>query len=362
MIPIAQPSIREEEISAASAVLKSGMLACGDVVSRFEREFAQYCKTRDAVGVNSGTAALHAGLLACGIRAGDEVIVPDFTFVATATSVLMCNARPVFADVDIETFNLNPGSLLEQITPKTRAVIGVHLFGRPFELRAVMEICEDHDLILIEDAAQAHGAAWQGERVGGFGRIGCFSFYPTKNMTTGEGGMVTTNDTALADRIRRIINHGQSEKYMHTELGYNYRMTNIAAAIGRVQLARLDEMNALRSRNAEYFSNHLSNAGLITPRCSGDAGCVYHQYVVRLAESFPMRRGEFMTYLIDNGIGSAIHYPLPVHRQPVFGAAARGCSNPVAEALAGSVLSIPVHPGVTMDECRYITDIIAEAG
>ena len=233
MIPIAKPMTGDKEIEAVTEVLRSGMLAQGKNVARFEEDFAGYCGVAEAVAVNNGTAALHATLLALGIQAGDEVIVPDFTFFATASSVCMCGARPVFADVDGKTFNVNPASVQENIGPKTRAVIGVHLFGQPFEVRPVRELCEDAKIPLIEDAAQAHGAAYQKKKAGGLGDVACFSFYPTKNMTAGDGGMVTTDDRDLAAKIRVIINHGQSGKYLHTCLGYNYRMTDIAGALGR---------------------------------------------------------------------------------------------------------------------------------
>jgi perosamine synthetase len=360
MIPIAKPAITHDEISAVDAVMESGMLAQGDVVFAFEDEFAQYCGTKHAIAVNSGTAALHAALLACGIGHGDEVIVPDFTFIATATSVSMCGARPVFADVDSQTFNLDPGSVLERITPRTKAILGVHLFGQPFDVSAISDICEDHCIDLVEDAAQAHGAIYEGRRVGGIGRAGCFSFYPTKNMTTGEGGMVTTDDPAIAKRIRRIINHGQSEKYLHTELGYNYRMGNLGAAIGRVQLRRLNAMNTARRENAEYFNTHLSAPGLITPICIRDVEHVYHQYVVRILDEFPMERDAFVSFLRDRGIGTAVHYPIPVHQQPLYKSLAKDCHNSVSAALAKSVLSLPVHPQVTRENCEYICDVISE--
>jgi len=357
-IPVARPSVGREEIAAVTAVLESGMLAAGSRVAEFERAFSGYCGTPHAVAVNNGTAALHAALLAAGIGPGDEVIVPDFTFYATASSVLMCGATPVFADVDEKTFNIFPQEIENRVTPKTKAVIAVHLFGLPFDVPAVQEICRRHNLLLIEDAAQAHGALLGGKRVGSFGDLACFSFYATKNMITGEGGMVTTKDKVLYDRLRLVINHGQSKKYLHTCLGYNYRMTDIAAAIGLVQLQRLPGFNEKRRNNAEYYNAHLSAKGLVVPFTPPGMQPVYHQYVVRLTREFPMDRAGFMEYLKENGIGSAIHYPIPLHRQPVFGKTSDPDPCPVATRLAASVLSLPVHPSLEKDQLAYICETI----
>lgn len=357
-IPIARPVIGRDEITAVTAVLESGMLAAGEQVAHFEQEFARYCDVPHAVAVNNGTAALHAALLAAGVGPGDEVIVPDFTFFATASSVLMCGATPVFVDVDEKTFNIDPRKISSCITPKARAIIGVHLFGQPFDIPAVLEICKRHHLTLIEDAAQAHGAIFNGKKVGGFGDLACFSFYATKNMITGEGGMVTSGSRALDDQLRLIVNHGQSEKYLHTRLGYNYRMTDMAAAIGLVQLKRLEDFNERRRKNAAYYNTHLAVKGLVTPVTPAGMQPVFHQYVVRLTEEFPMSREEFMDYLKGHGIGSAIHYPIPLHRQPVFGLRNDPDPCPVATRLAGSVLSLPVHPSVEEKQLAYICDTI----
>ena len=249
-IPIAQPSLGNEENDAVLAVLASGMIAQGPVTAAFEDEFAAYCGVPHAGAVSNGTTALHAALLAAGVKPGDEVIVPAFTFFATASSVSMCNARPVFADVDMSTATIDPADILAKVGPKTKAVIGVHLYGQPCDAGAIREICSDKGLVFIEDAAQAHGATYRGQKTGSLGDLACFSFYATKNLATGEGGMVTTASSEYDARLRRLINHGQSEKNLHTELGYNYRMTDITAAIGRVQLAKLDGFNRRRQENA----------------------------------------------------------------------------------------------------------------
>ncbi|WAI01377.1 DegT/DnrJ/EryC1/StrS family aminotransferase [Methanogenium organophilum] len=357
MIPIAKPTVGEEEIAAVAAAIRTGMLATGPEVTAFEEEFADYCNVEHAVGMNTGTAALHTALRALGIGHGDEVIVPAFTFIATATAVSMCGAKPVMVDVDERSYTIDPEEVSEYLNAKTKAVIGVHLFGQPFAVDPVAEICADADVLLVEDCAQAHGAMYRGEKVGGFGAAGCFSFYPTKNMTTGEGGMVTTNDPLLAERCRRIANHGQSDKYLHTELGYNYRMTSIGAAIGRVQLRKLDAMNRRRQANAAYYTKHLDAFGLNTPLICAGCTHVFHQYVTECTDAFPTNRETLMAYLLEKGIGTAVHYPMPVHHQPFY-AGDPGVVCPVSDELSGRVLSLPVHPGVTEEDCAYIVETI----
>jgi perosamine synthetase len=358
MIPVARPAIGQEEISAVSDVLRSGMLASGERVAEFEQRFADLCGSNHAVATNNGTAALHAALLAAGIGPGDEVIVPAFTFFATASAVAMCGAKPVFADVDGMTFNISPQQVSERITGKTKAVIGVHLFGQPCDVEALQEICESKNLKFIEDAAQAHGAQYRNGRTGSFGHLGCFSFYATKNMITGEGGMVTTNDKKLSERLRLLINHGQSEKYLHTILGYNYRMTDIGAALGLVQLRKLEKFNLRRRKNAEFYNANLAAKGLVVPFVGPARNHVYHQYVVRLTDEFPLNRQSFMDLLKGKGIGTAIHYPIPLHRQPLFALDNDPDPCPVATALSGSVLSLPVHPLLDQKEVSYICDTI----
>ena len=334
------------------------MLAAGERVAEFERNFADYCGTTHAVAINNGTAALHAALLAANIGPGDEVIVPSFTFFATASAVSMTGAKPIFVDVNEQTFCIDPAQVENHITPKTKAVIGVHLFGQPFDVHGIKQVCESHNLTLIEDAAQAQGAMCNSEKAGAMGHMGCFSFYATKNMTTGEGGMVTTSDKALNERLRLIINHGQSEKYFHTRIGYNYRLTDVAAAIGLVQLKKLEKFNMRRKKNAEYYNANLSAKGLVIPAVSSGVNHVYHQYVVRLTEEFPLNRGAFLDYLKAKGIGSAVHYPIPLHRQPLFALDNDPDPCPVSSRLADTVLSLPVHPLLDQKELAYICDTI----
>jgi len=357
-VPVARPMLGEEEIAAVADVLRSGMLAQGKVTAAFEEAFAEYCGAAHAVAVNSGTAALHAVLLASGIGPGDSVIVPSFSFIATATCVSMCGATPLFADVDPRTFNIDPVSAEGLIRGDTKAIIGVHLYGQPFDAPALQEISTERGLLLVEDAAQAHGAALSGRKAGTLGDAGCFSFYPTKNMTTGEGGMVTTDDSALAEKVRLLINHGQSRKYLHTVVGYNYRMTDIGAAIGLVQFAKLEQFNERRIHNAMLYNRLLEDSSLTLPCCREGARHVYHQYAVQVQSEFPVSRDGLMQFLAENGIGTAVHYPIPIHRQPVYEAMARGCSCPISEMLSGTAMSLPVHPQVSDEEIFSICDLI----
>jgi perosamine synthetase len=363
-IPIARPVIGHEEIAAVSEVLASGMIAQGERVAEFEQKFSDLCGTTYAVATSNGTTALHAALLAAGIGPGDEVIVPSFSFVASASSVSMCGATPIFCDVDEQTFNINTAQIEERVTPRTKAVIGVHLFGQPFDVAGVVRVCENHNLTMIEDAAQAHGAHVNGARVGAFGDLGCFSFYATKNMTTGEGGMVTTTERAMAERLRQIINHGQTEKYLHTRLGYNYRMTDMAAAIGLMQLKKLEKFNARRRKNAAYLTANIRCKGVITPAVANGYHHVFHQYVIRLSEEFPLKRSEFVDYLKTKGIGTAVHYPLPVHRQPMYALQNDPDPDPcpVSTKLSSCVLSLPVHPMLDGKELAYICDTVNRVG
>ncbi|AFL95030.1 Pleiotropic regulatory protein, pyridoxal-phosphate-dependent aminotransferase (degT) [Thermococcus cleftensis] len=361
-IPIAKPMIGEEEINAVVEVLKSGMLAHGKEVEAFEREFADYLGAKHGVAVANGTAALDVALKALGIGPGDEVITTPFTFIASATSILFQNAKPVFADIDPKTYNLDPDEVLEKITDKTKAILVVHLYGQPANMKILTEIAEDYNLYLIEDCAQAHGAMFEGRKAGTFGHIAAFSFYPTKNMTTGEGGMVVTNDDELARRAKLIRSHGQAEKYLHVELGYNLRTTNIAGAIGRVQLRKLDEWNRIRNENAERLSEGIRKIhGLVPPYVDPRVYHVFHQYVISVEEDFPMSRDELMTKLLERGIGTAVHYPMPVHHQPLFqklGYEKDCCPNAIEASR--KVLSLPVHPAVSDEDIAYILETLNE--
>jgi len=358
MIPIAKPIIGEDEISAVEAVLKSGIIAQGRKVEEFEGAFAQFIGTKYAIAVNSGTAALHVALLAQGIREGDEVITSSFTFIANANSILFTGAKPVFADVEEETFNIAPDSIAEKITPRTKAIMPVHLYGQPCDMRRVMKIAQEHGLIVIEDACQAHGAEYEGERVGSFG-TGCFSFYPTKNMTTGEGGMITTNDNDIAQKAKMIRSHGQIKRYLHEILGYNYRMTDIAAAIGLCQLGKLEEFNSKRIGNAQFLTERLNGIkGLIAPEVKPNVKHVFHQYTVRITRDFGIPRDELRQKLMDNDVGTEIYYPLPIHRQLLYQNLGYNDRLIESEKVAKEVLSLPVHPSLTKEDLENIVRAI----
>ncbi len=361
MISIAKPVMGDEEISAVTEVLRSGMLAQGKVVTEFEGALSEYIGIKDAIAVSNGTVALDIALKSLDIRDRDEVIVPSFTFISTANAVLFQGAKPVFADVDMKTFNIDPYDVMERITDRTKAIIGVHLFGQPFDVKELQDICDDHNLYLIEDCAQSIGAEYEGRQTGNFGTLGCFSFYATKNMTTGEGGSIVTDSDELSTRCRLLRNHGESQKYYHTMLGYNYRMTDIQAAIGVVQLEKLDQLNESRIRNAAYLNKHLKIPGLKTPYTKKNVTHVYHQYAAVIEEDFPLTRDEFMEYLAKEGIGSAIHYPLPIHKQPLYqelGYTDEDVRCPNAVELSGRILSLPIHPALKEEDLAYIADTI----
>ncbi|HTE66327.1 MAG TPA: DegT/DnrJ/EryC1/StrS family aminotransferase, partial [Candidatus Binatia bacterium] len=304
-----------------------------------------------AVATSSGTTALHLALLGYGVGDGDEVITVPFTFIASANSVLYTGARPVFVDVEESTFNIDPSLVEAAITPRTRAIMPVSLYGQPADLPAVAEIAERHGLALVEDAAQTHGAAI-GDRKSGSWGAGCFSFYPTKNMTTGEGGMITTADPELADRVRLMREHGMKVRYHHDTLGYNFRMTDIHASIGLAQLSKLAASNARRREIAARYDTELD--GVITPAVQPGVTHVYHQYTIRVA-----RRDEFADRLRERGVGTGIYYPIPVHRQKPFQVLGYGDQQfPVTERLTEQVVSIPVHPSLTDDEVSTVIEAV----
>ena len=354
MIPIAKPIIGEDEISALTAVLRSGIIAQGKKVEDFEEAFAGFIGTKYAVAVNSGTAALHLALLAHGIGEGDEVITSPFTFIATANSILFTGARPVFADIEEDSFNIAPDSIVEKITPRTKVIMPVHLYGQPCDMKRIMRIAQEHGLIVIEDACQAHGAEYERRKVGSFGS-GCFSFYPTKNITTGEGGMITTNDKDIAGKARMIRSHGQKERYFHEILGYNYRMTDIAAAIGLCQLGKLEKFNNERIKNAKFLTGRLSGVkGLVPPQVRPDVKHVFHQYTVRITQDFGIPRDELKKKLMDEGIATEIYYSLPIHKQPLYQNLGYNDHLPDSEKAAKEVLSLPVHASLTKEDLENV--------
>ena len=361
-IPIAKPALGKKELESVKEVFESGMLVQGKRVCLFEEKFAEYIGVKYAVAVTNGTVALDLTLKALNLGPGDEVITSAFSFIASSNCILFQNAKPVFADINPKTFNIDPLDVAEKITGKTKALIPVHLFGQPAKMDALMEIAEDKGIFLVEDAAQAHGSEYRGQKAGSIGDIGCFSFYATKNMTVGEGGMITTNEEELARKVRLLRNHGQSQKYIHNTLGYNYRMTDFCAAIGSTQLQKLDEFNAKRKENAELLTDGIRKLdGLTVPFVEKDVKHIFHQYVVRVEVNYPRKRDELAKHLNKKGVGVAVHYPLPIYKQPFYleqGYGGTKCPN--TEEACKRVLSLPVHPLVSIEDIEYILDVLEE--
>ena len=351
MIPIAKPSIAQEEIEAVTSVLMTGNIAQSKKVDEFEKQFAGYIGTEYAISTSNGTTALHVALLSNGIGKGNEVITTSFTFVATANSILFTGAKPVFVDINPNSFNLNPSLIEDKITKKTKAIMPVHLYGQAADIKTIIDICEDHNLILIEDAAQAHGAKFDGKKVGSFG-TGCFSFYPTKNMTTSEGGMITTNNKSVYEKARKFRNHGQEKRYYYDTLGFNFRMTDICAAIGICQLNKLDGFNKIRQKNAEFYSKKLSKLEYLEcPKTASNNEHVFHQYTLRIKDG---RRDEVIQGLEKAGIGYGIYYPMPLHKQPLYIELGYKDKLKETEKASEEVISIPVHPLLTKEEIGHI--------
>lgn len=350
MIPISKPVIGDAEKQAVMEVLDSGMLVQGPRTAKLEEKFAAVCGVSHAVATSSGTTALHIALLAHGLGPGDEVITTPFTFIASVNSIIYTGATPVFVDIDPETFNLNPALIEAAITPRTKAILPVHLYGYPCDMDAILAIARRHNLVVIEDAAQAIGATYHGQPVGSFG-TGCFSLYATKNVMCGEGGMITTNDDALAQRCRMIRSHGMQRRYYHDMLGYNFRMSDLHAAIGVVQIDRLAEFTARRRANAEYLNAQLTR--VVTPQVRPGYGHVWHQYTIRVDGG--RDRDAAVKQLNDAGIGTGIFYPIPAHQQAHLQALGLGNVRlPVAEQLAREVISLPVHPQLSQADLETI--------
>ena len=348
-IPVANPSIGRSEIKAVKRVLKSGLLAQGSEVASFEIEFSGLVENRECVAVNSGTSALHIALLSLGVGAGDEVIVPSFTFAATANSVALTGATPVFVEINPRTYCIDPDAIERAITSKTRAIQVVHLYGLPAEMPRIMNIAARHNLLIIEDSAQAHLATINSKSVGTFGDAAAFSFYPTKNMTSGEGGMIVFKDSSAARVARLLRNQGMEKRYENEIVGFNLRMTDIHASIGRAQLAKLEERTLIRQENASFLSEKLRDV-LEVPFVPEGYSHVFHQFTIKLDSN----REIFSESLLNGGVMTGVYYPTPVHRLAPFRS---NLVLPITDEVSKRVLSLPVHPKLTK---RQLLRIVSE--
>jgi len=358
VISINAPQIGKEEIEAVTKVLKSGILThgigAGPMVTEFEKAFAKYVQAKHAIAMNSGTSALHTALAAAGVKQGDEVILPSFTFVATAEVVVFNRAKPVFVEINPDTYTIAPEKIEKAITKKTKAIMPVDLYGMPSDMKPIKELADKHGLKIIEDAAQAHGAMYMGKPPGAFADAACWSFYGSKNMTTGEGGMLTTNSSEIAETTRIIRSHGEKQKYMSLMLGHNYHMPEIEAAIGTVQLRKLPKFVAKRRENAKRLSKILEKTKKVQlPTEPEGFKCSYYLYTVRLKNAKAEKRNALVEKLKQEGIGAFICYVNPIHLMPYYHKYAKH-RLPVTETVSKQVFSLPVHPGVTPKQIDFI--------
>lgn len=354
MIPLYSPDIGASELAAIEDVIDSGQVADGPEVREFEAEFAEFCGTSAAVATSNGTTALHAGMEALGIGSGDYVVTTPLSFVSSANAIQFTGAEPLFADIDPKTYNLDPAAVEQLFTEygdDIAGVVAVHLYGLSADLAPIAALCDAYDAALVEDAAQAHGAVYDGERVGSIGDIGCFSFYPTKNMTTSEGGMIVTDDESVADRAASFVNHGRDDSGQHATLGHNFRMTSIEAAIGRRQLEKLPTYIEQRRTNAAQLTEGLRNSVVDPPTEPDGRRHAYHQYTVRTDCREALR-----SFLSERDVQSGIYYPTCIHQESAY--AEFDVSAPVAERATEEVVSLPVHPELSSDDLKYVVDTI----
>ncbi|WP_418957034.1 DegT/DnrJ/EryC1/StrS family aminotransferase [Streptomyces tritici] len=361
-IPAARPVIGEEEIEAAVRVLRTGRVVQGPEVAAFEEEFSELVEGRHCVAVNSGTSALHLLLMAMGIGPGDEVIVPSFSFAASANAVRLVGADVVFVDIEADSFNIDPAAVEAAITPRTAAIMPVHIYGNPAAMDKIMAIADKHKLAVVEDACQAHAAALNGTPVGAFGTGGTFSFYPTKNMHSLEGGMISTADAEIARTLRLLRNQGMEQRYANEIVGANMRMTDVNAAIGRVQLGKLNGWTEQRIANAAYLSQHITAENVVTPIVAEGARHIYHQYTIRVKGD----RDAAMARLTEAGVGNAVYYPTPIHRLKPYWEpdqkAGRTWDLPQTEKAAAEVVSLPVHPSLSENDLERIVAAVNALG
>ncbi|PUA33552.1 MAG: hypothetical protein B7O98_03810 [Zestosphaera tikiterensis] len=359
-IRVNAPYITDEDVLEVVKVLKSGRLAAGNYVKTFEEEFARYLKVKHVLTVSNGTIALFLALKALGVKGGDEVIVPDFTFFATASTVVLAGAKPVFADVDLDTYTIDVHDLEKRITERTKAIVVVHLYGHPAYMDPIMKIAEERGIYVVEDCAQSHGAEYKGVKTGSIGHVSAFSFYATKNMTMGEGGAIATNDDFIKEYVDLQRNHGQVEKYLHKDIGWNFRITELQGALGLTQLKKLDLMNERRRAIAKIYDQELSNLPQIrTPTVKPYAKHVYHQYTIWVNNA--VFRNKLASFLRSKGVQTSIHYPTPLHRQPAlknFTSAGNAYVN--SDKASEHVLSLPMHPGLRDEEVYTVVKYVRE--
>ncbi len=344
-----------------SGILTTGNPNGGPKVREFERIFAEFIGVKHAIAVNSGTSALYAALIAAGVGPGDEVIVPSFTFIATANVVLAVGAKPIFADIDLSTYNISVEEIRKKITPRTKAIIPVHLYGLPADMDPIMELAEEHNLVVIEDACQAHGSLYKGRKAGALGHMAAFSFYPSKIITTGEGGMITTNDDELAEKLRRIRTHGQVKGYDSVMFGMNLRMTEINAAIGIAQMKKIESFLQRRRKNALLMTEELSSLDDMIVLPTEPPGYTHNWYVYTIRLTNPSIRNKLQSYLRNEGIGAMVYYPIPLHKLPLYERLGYSkISLPNSELASQSVLSLPVHPLMSEEDVIYVAEKVKE--
>ncbi len=352
-VPLIKVEIDKDTIKAANQALKSGNWILGKKTVEFEKKFAKYCNVKHAVCVSSGTTALFLSMKALGVKKDDEIIVPSFSFIATASTVSMCDAIPKFVDVDQNNFTINPKEIESKITKKTVGILPVHLFGHPFDMDPIKKIARKNSLFVLEDAAQAHGAEYKGKSIGGFGDAACFSFYPSKNLTVcGDGGMITSNDSKFIEKIKMLRDHGRKARYEHTMVGYNFRMGEINASMGLVRLKKLNQNNSKRRKIASKYDKKLKNVK--KPVEESWAKHVYHQYSI-LTKS----RKQLLNYLSSNNIGAMVYYPIPIHKQPMYKKSNKE-KLPITEKLSEQIISIPMFPSMTEVQQNHVISKINE--
>jgi dTDP-4-amino-4,6-dideoxygalactose transaminase len=356
-LPAEYDALRSEVLTALEEICESSRFAQGPATADFEQKFAEYCEVDHCVSLNSGTSALHLALRCLNVGPGDEVVTVSMTFIATAWAISYVGAKPVFVDIHPLRRTMDPDKLEAAITPRTKAIIPVHLYGMPAEMDRIMAIAERHGLPVIEDAAQAHGAKYRGKRVGQFGKIACFSFYPSKNLGAyGEGGALITNDAAMAQRARSLRDHAQSQKYLHDEIGYNFRMDSFQAAVLSIKLKHLDDWNTARVERARYYTELLKNSSYKLPAIFSDSECVWHCYVIETPQ-----RDRVRSALHDAGIETAVHYPVPIHLQKAYAHLGHRAGDlPVTEALCEHCLSLPIYPELSKEKMSRVASVLLD--